>query len=71
MSWLCVASRRPNRGFRFVSDDEIPTAIEGDGPSQRRQRYAELLAAQVRLAYPVAALAHDVREGRVPTDQKI
>jgi hypothetical protein len=54
----------------FVSDDEIPTAIEGDGPSQRRQRYAELLAAQVRLAYPVAALAHDVREGRVPTDQK-
>lgn len=54
----------------LVSDDEIPTAIEGDGLNQRRQRYAELLAAQVRLAYPVAALVHDIRQGRVPTDQK-
>lgn len=54
----------------LMSDDEIPTVITGDDSSQRRQRYAELLAAQVRLAYPVAALAHDVQEERVPTDQK-
>ena len=54
----------------LVADAEIPAAIDGADLSQRRQRYAELLAAQVRLAHPVAALAHDVEQGRVPVERR-
>ena len=54
----------------LVADAEIPAGIEGADLSQRRLQYAELLAAQVRLTHPVAALAHDVEQGRVPVERR-
>lgn len=44
----------------------VPKEIPGDTPEAQRANYAEYLAAQVRLSYPTAALAHMVGNGSLP-----
>ncbi|HEY3132260.1 MAG TPA: neuraminidase-like domain-containing protein [Acidobacteriota bacterium] len=46
----------------------LPNEIPGDTPEAKRTNYAELLAAQVRLSYPTAAVAEMVKSGDLPVD---
>ncbi|MFI1700706.1 neuraminidase-like domain-containing protein [Streptomyces bobili] len=59
------AYHRPERWLELL-DDTVPDGLPGDGPQDRRARYAELLAAQVRLSFPTAVLATRVRDGELP-----
>ena len=51
----------------------IPTEIPGDTPQAQRANYASYLAAQVRLSYPTASMAHMVQSGalNVPAAQGV
>jgi hypothetical protein len=49
-----------------LGDDAVPAEIPGTTEAERRRRYAELLAAQVRLSYPTDVLAQMVRRGETP-----
>lgn len=53
---------RPETWADFVADADVPDAIEEGATAAGRARYQEFLAAQVRLAHPVAALAVDVTD---------
>ena len=44
----------------------IPPGIPGGNAGEQASNYAQLLAAQVRAAYPTAVLADQVRRGNVP-----
>jgi hypothetical protein len=44
----------------------VPAHVPGATPAERRARYAELLAAQVRLRFPTAVVAARVRAGELP-----
>lgn len=46
----------------------VPKEIPGNTPEERRNNYAEYLAAQVRLSYPTAAVAEMVMSGDIPVD---
>lgn len=46
--------------------DEIPASVTGEDGGDRRTRAAELLAAQVRLAYPTLSLARQIETGTMP-----
>jgi hypothetical protein len=54
---------RPRAWEPLLQDVPIPERITGDTDSDRRARYAEVLAAQVRIAFPLAALAYRVDAG--------
>lgn len=47
-------------------DVPIPSEIPGDTPEKRRENYANYLAAQTRLSYPTAVVAHMVKSGELP-----
>lgn len=49
-----------------IGDDPVPPEIPGRDVAERRERYAELLAAQVRLSFPTAVVAQMVRSGETP-----
>ncbi|HEY0377591.1 MAG TPA: neuraminidase-like domain-containing protein [Pyrinomonadaceae bacterium] len=53
-------------GRLLGGDVPIPKEIPGDTTEDRRQNYAEYLAAQVRLSYPTAAIAEMVRTHDLP-----
>lgn len=54
-------------GWRKALDDvPIPAEIPGKNDIEKRERYAELLAAQVRLSFPTATLAAMVKAGETP-----
>ena len=44
----------------------VPTTIPGDTDDAKRAAYANLLAAQVRLQFPTAVVAAQVRAGEIP-----
>lgn len=46
-----------------VGDDSVPPEIPGKDDIVRRDRYADLLAAQVRLSFPTEVLAQMVKSG--------
>src|SRR2546425_5704354 len=50
----------------LTADVPIPKEIPGDTPESQRAKYAEYLAAQVRLSYPTAALAEMVKSRELP-----
>ena len=50
----------------LTADVPIPKEIPGDTPEAKRANYADYLAAQVRLSYPTAAVAHMVKSGDLP-----
>ena len=52
---------------QLLTDDvAVPKEIPGDTPESKRENYAAFLAAQVRLSYPTAAVAHMVNSGDLP-----
>jgi hypothetical protein len=62
-----LARRGFHRADRWVEllDDSVPDLVPGDDTRQRRQNYADYLAAQVRLSYPTAVLAAKVADGEL------
>lgn len=46
-----------------IVDGTVPRHIPGNTDAERRQRYAEVLAAQVRVAFPTAVVEDGVRSG--------
>ena len=56
----------PGRWQALVQNSSIPGVVDGDSVASRQARYAELLSAQLRLEYPVAAMSHAVAQGLVP-----
>jgi hypothetical protein len=58
------AFHRPERWADLLGDS-VPDAIPGDTPEQRRDNYAEFLAAQVRLSFPTAVVAAKVSDGEL------
>src|SRR6266498_267162 len=50
----------------LIANDPIPSEISGETNDERRSRYAEMLAAQVRLSYPTMVVAQMVKEGSTP-----
>jgi hypothetical protein len=57
---------RPQKWQGLISVDMLPPEIEGDNAPVKMSRYAEVLAAQLRLTYPTATLAAMVRSGETP-----
>lgn len=66
-------SQLPGQGFHraakwreTIGGDPIPPEIPGKDANEKRGRYAELLAAQVRLSFPTAVVAEMVKAGETP-----
>jgi hypothetical protein len=55
----------------LTADIPLPKEIPGDTPEAQRANYAAYLAAQVRLSYPTAAVAHMVKVEALRLDDKI
>jgi ABC toxin-like protein/neuraminidase-like protein/putative peptidoglycan binding protein/virulence plasmid A protein len=49
-----------------VANDTVPGEIPGASDQERRQRYADVLAAQVRLSFPTRVVAQMVKAGETP-----
>ena len=60
---------RAEKWHEAVGDDPIPPEIPGTDESEKRSRYAEVLAAQVRLSYPTAVVAQMVKSGETPLNE--
>lgn len=56
------------RAWMSIVGEHAPEIVPGDDPETRAANYAELLAAQVRLAYPTAVLAKRITDGQVWVD---
>jgi len=50
----------------LIGDDAIPSEVPGETNEEKRARYADLLAAQVRLSFPTMVVAQMVKEGETP-----
>jgi hypothetical protein len=57
---------QPAKWLALLDADAVPPEIKG-GDEQKRANYADLLATQLRLSYPTAALAALVKSGDTPT----
>jgi peptidoglycan hydrolase-like protein with peptidoglycan-binding domain len=57
---------RPNKWRDLIGEDAIPAEILGETNEERRTRYADVLAAQVRLSFPTMVVAQMVKEGETP-----
>ena len=57
---------RSNKWQDLIGDDSIPAEILGETNEERRTRYADVLAAQVRLSFPTMVVAQMVKEGATP-----
>ena len=57
---------RTEKWREMIGDGPVPPEVPGRDDAQRRERYAELLAAQVRLSFPTLALAQMVKSGEIP-----
>lgn len=57
---------RADRWKEVVGSDSVPPEIRGKDANEKRERYAELLAAQVRLSFPTAVVAQMVNSGETP-----
>ena len=67
-STLDLARRGYYEAGKWLSllDGTIPPHIPGETDAEKREKYAELLAAQVRLAFPTAVIAERVQHGDIP-----
>jgi hypothetical protein len=70
---LSDTAQLPGQGFHraakwreVIGGDPIPPEIPGKDDNEKRGRYAELLAAQVRLSFPTAVVAEMVKAGETP-----
>ena len=54
---------RADKWSELIGNDPIPPEFIGRDDADRRSRYAEVLAAQVRLSFPTAVVAEMVRSG--------
>jgi peptidoglycan hydrolase-like protein with peptidoglycan-binding domain len=50
----------------LIAAGSVPAQIPGADASEQASNYADLMAAQIRLAYPTAVLADQVRRGTLP-----
>jgi peptidoglycan hydrolase-like protein with peptidoglycan-binding domain len=57
---------RAGKWQELIDVGEVPPEVSGANAEQRRARYAEVLAAQVRLGFPTAVVAEMVRSGETP-----
>jgi hypothetical protein len=57
---------RAEKWRELIGDDPIPPEISGENDAEKRQRYAELLAAHVRLGFPTDVVADTVKKGVTP-----
>jgi hypothetical protein len=57
---------QPSAWAPLITPDAIPPEVPGEGAAERASNYADLLAAQVKLAYPTAVLADQVRQALIP-----
>ena len=57
---------RAEKWQEVIGNDPIPPEIFVEDDPDTRSRYAELLAAQVRLSFPTAVVAHMVKSGDTP-----
>ena len=51
---------------QLIGGDPIPAGIPGASEEEKHGRYAELLAAQVRLSFPTLVIAQMVKNGETP-----
>ena len=67
-STLDLAKRGYYEAEKWLSllDGAIPPNIPGETDAEKREKYAELLAAQVRLAFPTAVIADRVQRQDIP-----
>ena len=56
----------PAAWTKLLAGAEVPKEIGGANDEERRERYAELMSATLRLSYPTAVLAAQVRAGDAP-----
>jgi hypothetical protein len=54
---------RREKWQQVIGDVPIPPEVPGEDDAEKRDRYAELLAAQVRLSFPTAVVAQMVKTG--------
>lgn len=57
---------RTERWQQVIGDDKIPPEIPGKERDEKRRKYADVLAAQVRLSFPTAVVAQMVKSGETP-----
>ncbi len=57
---------RTEQWLEVMADDPVPPSIPGDNDAEKRGRYAELLAAQLRLSFPTAIIGQMVKSGETP-----
>ncbi|SDW57191.1 PA14 domain-containing protein [Marininema mesophilum] len=57
---------RADKWQKLMGNDSVPPEIPGENDDQKRNRYAELLAAHVRLSFPTAVIAQMVKSGETP-----
>lgn len=69
-----LARRGYHRAARWTelltANVPVPPGIPGANAAERRQKYAELLAAQVRVSHPTASLAELVQSGDLPVARR-
>jgi Neuraminidase-like domain len=56
----------PSAWEPLIAAGSVPPQVPGSDASEQASNYGDLLAAQVRLAYPTAVLADQVRRGIMP-----
>jgi hypothetical protein len=61
---------RSERWQAVVGNDKVPREIPGANDQERRQRYVDVLAAQVRLSFPTRVVAQMVRSGETPVQSR-
>jgi hypothetical protein len=57
---------RADKWVPLIGEGAIPPEIPGENDTEKRARYAELLAAKVRLSFPTAVVAQMVKTGELP-----
>ncbi|MBS9405433.1 hypothetical protein KG088_17640 [Halomonas sp. TRM85114] len=57
---------RAAKWLESIGSDRIPSEVPGRDESEKRERYAELLAAQLRFSFPTATVAQMVKSGETP-----
>ena len=62
---------RAEQWLALLADSAIPPEIEGADDKERRGRYADLLAAQVRLSFPTLVVAAMVKGGETPLRETV
>jgi hypothetical protein len=50
----------------LIGDSAIPSEVPGKDDAEKRSNYSDLLATQVRLSFPTAAIAQMVKTGETP-----